>query len=256
MSEPEAPATPASRWSDRREVVRLVAGIVVILAFVALAALAIAASRSDFSIAAPTGNGRPLAARTPAPGPTAGPVRTAVPLPVGAVLPPVGVPVPAGVAGGEEAPVAAPPIPVPDVTELAEACPQLGLPAPGSVGGVQSLVRIIPLFGPFSPEAFAMLPAFQPGIDALGPLFPVFASGLDDAAPVLDVVVPVVQQLGEQGFAALQPLYGPVREDVLAGERAFAAQLAPVVAALADAPGSECLVALEGVLAEALQSQA
>ena len=91
-------------------------------------------------------------------------------------------------------------------------------PAPQQVGGIQSLVRLIPLFGPFSAEAFAMLPAFQPGIEALGPLFPLFEQGLDAAAPVLDLATPVVQQLGQAGFGVLAPLYGPYREDVLAGD--------------------------------------
>lgn len=255
MSEPDAAAPGASRWSDRREVARLVAGIVVILAFVALAALAIAASRSDLSISAPAASSQPAAA-APATRPDA-PRLQPVSLPLLRSTP-AAAPADPAADGPPEAEVAPPGSvpPLPDDGTAGVPCPQLGLPAPQEVGGLQSLVRLIPIFGPFSPEAFAMLPAFQPGIDALGPLFPVFASGLDDAAPVLDVVVPVVQQLGEQGFAALQPLYGPVREDVLAGERAFAAQLAPVVAALADAPGSECLVALEGVLAEALQPQA
>ena len=131
-------------------------------------------------------------------------------------------------------------------------CAQLGLPAPEKVGGVQSLVRLIPLFGPFSPEAFAMLPAFQPGIDALGPLFPLFESGLDQAAPVLDAATPVAQQLGQAGFGALAPLYGPYREDVLAGEAQLAAFLRPLIESLAEAPGSECVVALEGVLASLL----
>jgi hypothetical protein len=94
-----------------------------------------------------------------------------------------------------------------------------------------------------------MLPAFQPGIAALGPLFPLFETGLDQLAPVLDVATPVVQQLGEAGFGALAPLYGPYREDVLAGEAQLAAFLQPIVASLAEAPGSECLVALEGLLA-------
>jgi hypothetical protein len=49
---------------ERRDLIKVVAGIVVILAFVALAALAIAASRSDLSISAP-GVSRPAAASTP-----------------------------------------------------------------------------------------------------------------------------------------------------------------------------------------------
>ena len=238
----------ARRWDDRREVVRLIAGIVVILAFIALAALAIAASRSDLSISAPASASQPVAAPQLPDVPTPHALGVpAVPL-LSAAGPRPAPPAPPAAAGTPvAAPAAVPPLPEPAVTGVP--CPQLGLPAPAEVGGVQSLVRLIPVFGPFAPEAFAFLPALQPGIDALGPLFPVFADGLDGLAPVLDGAVPLAQQLGEAGYGVLAPLYGPVREDVLAGERALAAYLEPIVASLAEAPGSECLVALEGVLA-------
>ena len=75
-----------------------------------------------------------------------------------------------------------------------------------------------------------MLPAFQPGIDALGPLFPVFESGLDQRRRCSTLGTPVAQQLGRAGFGALAPLYGPYREDVLAGEAQLAAFLRPLVA--------------------------
>ena len=108
----------------------------------------------------------------------------------------------------------------------------------------------MPLFGPFSAEAFALMPAFQPGFEALGPLFPVFEQGLDQAAPLLAAITPTVQQLGQAGFGVLAPLYGPYRPDVLAAEAQLAAGLQPIIDQLASAPGSECLIALEGVLAE------
>lgn len=238
---------PTSRPArDRRETVRLAAGVIVILAFIALAALAIAASRSDFSII-----GAPAGASVPAPEPGDLPVvpdlRTiSTPLPMRpGVLPPV--PVLDDVA--PTTPSTLPPAPaLPDDAPSGKPCEAFGLPAPDQVGGIQSLVRLIPLFGPFSPEAFAMLPAFQPGIDVLGPLFPTFEQGLDALAPVLDVATPVVVQLAEAGYGALAPLYGPVREDVLAGERQLAAFLQPIVQSLADTPGSECLIALEALL--------
>ena len=141
-----------------------------------------------------------------------------------------------------------PPEPLPEVVP-GKPCAALSLPAPQEVGGLQNLIRLVPLFGPFSPEAFAMLPAFEPGFQVLGPLFPLFETGLDQLAPVLDPLTPVVQQLGDAGFALLGPLYAPYREDVLAGEAQLAAYLQPIVQQLADTPGSECLVALEGVLA-------
>jgi hypothetical protein len=236
---------PTASKRDRSEVIRLVAGIVVIISFIALAALAIAASRSDFSISAPAGAEEPIAELPAVPAlrqiatpPLPARVPVATSTPVALVAAPV----------ASSDPVLPPPEPSPALP-AGKPCAQLNLPAPSQVGGIQSLVRLIPLFGPFSPEAFAMLPAFEPGMDALGPLFPLFEQGLDQLAPLLDIATPVVQQLGEAGFGVLAPLYGPYREDVLAGEAALAAFLQPIVSSLATAPGSECLIALEGLLA-------
>ncbi|HJR24667.1 MAG TPA: hypothetical protein VJ804_04290, partial [Acidimicrobiales bacterium] len=142
-----------------------------------------------------------------------------------------------------------PPPRVPE-PERGKPCAALSLPAPQEVGGLQNLIRLVPLFGPFSPEAFAMLPAFEPGFQVLGPLFPVFEDGLDQAAPVLDPLTVVVQRLGDAGYGAIGPLYQPYRQQVLDAEAQLAAYLQPIVQQLADAPGSECLIALEGVLAE------
>lgn len=237
-------AAAATSTRNRREVIRLIAGIVVILSFLALAALAIAASRSDFSISAPAGAQEPISVLPPAPDlldlstPLPARVPPSTPAPNASVV--------AAVTSGEPE---LPPPAAPDPAPKGKPCAQLGLPAPEKVGGIQSLVRLIPLFGPFSPEAFAMLPAFQPGMDALGPLFPLFESRLDQMAPVLDVATPVAQQLGEAGFGTLAPLYGPYREAVLDGEAQLAAFLQPIVQSLATAPGSECLIALEGLLA-------
>jgi hypothetical protein len=242
--------TTTSPEPDRRDLGRYIAAGIVIAAFIALAALAIAASRSSFSIGLPAGASEPdhtapealpsvpalTSFATPAPAPA--PV---VPLPpVEAPADPVA-PAPTPTTLAPPPPLEAAPAGVP--------CPQLGLLAPDEVGGLQSLISLVPLFGPFSPEAFALMPAFQPGFEALGPLFPVFEKGLDAAAPLLGVVTPVVQQLGQAGFGFLAPLYGPVRGDVLTAEKQLAAQLEPVIRQLATAPGSECLVALEGVLA-------
>jgi hypothetical protein len=238
-----------SRFTEPRERLRLVAAIVVIATFVALAGLAIAASRSDFSFSAPAGATPSSATQQLPPVPDLSAIST--PLPARVPVAPVASGELTAVAAPDTTatPELAPPPPIEEPQPTGKPCAQLGLPAPQQVGGIQSLVRLIPLFGPFSAEAFAMLPAFQPGIDALGPLFPLFEQGLDAAAPVLDVATPVVQQLGQAGFGVLAPLYRPYREDVLAGEAQLAAYLQPIVASLAQAPGSECLVALEGLLA-------
>lgn len=234
---------------DRKDTIRLVAGIVVILAFIALATLAIAASRSDFSFSAPASASEPLPPAlpdVPALGEIADPVMvrpaTYASVPALPPAPAAAVADPTTSTTLPEAP------PLPDDAPVGKPCAAFGLPAPQQVGGIQSLTRLIPLFGPFSAEAFAMLPAFQPGIEVLGPLFPVFEQGLDAAAPLLDVVTPVVAQLGEAGYGVLAPLYGPYREAVLDGEEQLAAFLEPIVRSLAETPGSECLIALEALL--------
>lgn len=234
---------PAPRQArDAREVARYVAAAVVIAAFVALAALAIAASRSSLSSApAPSGPGGAFEVL---------PAEQALLALVSTPLPPQA---PVG-AAPTAAPAAAPPTLLPPPAPLPQPaagkpCAALSLPAPQEVGGLQNLIRLVPLFGPFSPEAFAMLPAFEPGFAVLGPLFPAFEAGLDQAAPVLDPLTVVVQQLGDAGFAALGPLYEPYRPTVLDSEAQLAAYLQPIVQQLADTPGSECLVALEALLA-------
>jgi hypothetical protein len=237
----------------RRDLIKVIAGIVVILAFVALAVLAIAASRSDLSISAP-GASRPASVSS-ADG--AGDGTLAVPPPAeqpitSSDVAPSGVPVAevTDPAGGSTPPTTALPAPPPLAPSSAgKPCAALNLPAPSQVGGLQNLVRLIPLFGPFSPEAFAMMPAFQPGIDALGPLFPAFESLLDAGAPVLDAVTPPITQGADAFFQAISPIYLPVRPAVLTAEQQLAAFLQPIVQQLATAPGSECLVALEGLLA-------
>jgi hypothetical protein len=237
--------TPAD-GRDPRDIARLVAAIVVIAAFVALAALAIAASRSSIASSAPAPAGSRDEPTQPVPAEQA--LLAVVSAPVAGPTPTPAVPVAAAPAAQPPDDVL-PPVPAPE-PETGKPCAALSLPAPQQVGGLQNLVRLIPLFGPFSPEAFAMLPAFQPGMDALGPLFPLFEQGLDAAAPVLDPLTVVLTQLSDAGFQALGPLYEPYRPAVLDGEAQLAAYLQPIVEQLATAPGSECLLALEGLLAE------
>jgi hypothetical protein len=246
-------------WSDRREQVRLVAAIVVVVAFIVLAVLAIKASRSSLSL------GRPARASHESPE-TVGIIPTVPTVPAQLAASSAPLPLDTAVSGassvgGEDVSgsgsgpttttTLAPPPPL-GPASTGKACPALGLLPPEDVGGLQNLVALIPLFGPFSPEAFAMLPAFQPGIDALGPLFPVLGKGLDAASPVLSLLTPPEQQLTQAGFDALAPLYTPFRPQFLAAEQQLAAQLQPVIQQLATAPGSECLVDLEAVLAQIL----
>lgn len=233
---------------DRREVARLAAAGVVIVAFVVLAAIAIAASRSDFSLTAPAGaSERPVTTPTPLPVvPDVTQHRSPAPLVVAAPVAAAPAPIPVATTVPAPAPLDPPPA-LPE--ETGKPCAAFNLPAPQQVGGLQSLIRLVPLFGPFSAEAFAMMPAFEPGFEVLGPLFPIFELGLDSAAPVLDAITPPAQQVTQALFDLVAPGYEPVRPQVLAAEAQLAAFLQPIVQSLADAPGSECLIALEGLLA-------
>jgi hypothetical protein len=140
-------------------------------------------------------------------------------------------------AAAPSAPAAAP---APDAPATLAPC-EVGLAVPTESAGLANLVSLIPVFGPFSPEAFAMVPAFEPAFPLFGPA--IIAGGKQlDSLPV-DQVVSVLRPLENQGYDAIAPLYAPVRPQVLAGESQLAAVLQPGVAAFAAAPGATCLPA-------------
>jgi hypothetical protein len=122
-------------------------------------------------------------------------------------------------------------------------CP-LGLEVPTQQAGLANLVGLVPLFGPFSPEAFAMMPAFEPGFPLMGPLIIAGGEQLDANAEGINAVVGVVHPLEQAGFDTLSPLYGPYRQQVLGGEAALAEALRPGVASFASMPGASCFPAL------------
>ena len=121
-------------------------------------------------------------------------------------------------------------------------CP-LGLAVPTQQAGVANLVQLVPLFGPFSPEAFAMVPAFEPAFPVFGPLITSGGKQLDAHAAEMGTVVGVVHPLEQQGFDTLSPLYAPYRQQFLAGEASVASAMAPGAAAFANAPGVSCIPA-------------
>ena len=120
---------------------------------------------------------------------------------------------------------------------------ELGLATPTTPAGLANLVPIVPLFGPFSPEAFTFVPAFEPGFPLLGPLIIAGGEFLTQAQPALDALVPVVNGLEEQGFNTIAPFYGPVRPQFLSAEAQLASLIAPGVAAFASLPGATCVPA-------------
>jgi hypothetical protein len=138
-------------------------------------------------------------------------------------------------------PAPAPPAPAPTTNGLAP-CP-LGLAVPTEPAGLANLVGLVPLFGPFSPEAFAMVPAFEPAFPLFGPLIVSGGQQLDAHADEMNALVGVVHPLEQAGYDTLSPLYGPYRQQFLAGEATVAGALEPGVAAFASAPGASCFPA-------------
>lgn len=234
---------------SRRDLGRAVAGVTAIVVVVALAVITIqngtrsattTTSRSGSPAARPAGSELVRAAPTP----TNPPRPRSAPVPAPTVL--------AGAAGAAlprdtTEPPAAPtsPAPRPAVTPLT--CP-LPLAVPPDAGGVASLTPLVPLFGPFAPEAFAMLPAFEPLLRLFGPLLVAGQPWFTMAEPLTSAATPAVRQLEEGGFAALGAVYGPYRSDVLAAEADFATQLGVLMDAVVTTPGGGCIPALEALL--------
>ncbi|MBV8160162.1 MAG: hypothetical protein JO265_04495 [Acidimicrobiia bacterium] len=132
--------------------------------------------------------------------------------------------------------------PPPPGTNGLPPCPA-GLAVPTQPAGVANLVGIVPVFGPFSPEAFAMVPAFQPAFPLFGPLIVSGGQQLDAHAAEMNTLVGVVHPLEQGGFDAMSPVYGPYRQQVLAGEASVASAMQPGAAAVANAPGASCIPA-------------
>jgi hypothetical protein len=241
-------ATPDNR--RRREVARIASAVIVVMALVALAVMAIAAARSDWVTQAlarpPTVEpGAPpvatdVADRPSAPRPTlsgivAAPDAARAPAPTPAPAPLLDAPSPPPADRAEPEP--------PPVRECA-----LGLPPPQPGGGVASLTPLVPFFGPFSAEAFTMMPAFEPAFPMIAPLLSAGEPLLEQADPVLSALAPPAQELEQAVFDPLAPFYAPYRQSFLDAEADFAAAFAPLAESMATAPGTECIVALEGML--------
>jgi len=237
-----------------REVARIASAVVVVIALVALAVMAIAAARYEPATQA--------LARTPSVEPAAPPAVAHVaapPSPPPARSAVVALPAAAPVAAMVPAPVPSP-APVPDAASPPPAdlpaepesppvreC-ALGLPPPEPGGGVASLTPLVPFFGPFSAEAFTMMPAFEPAFPMFAPMLSAGETLLAQADPLLSALAPPSQEFEQTVFDLLAPFYAPYRPSFLGAEAEFAAALAPLVESMATAPGTECVVALEGML--------
>ncbi len=121
---------------------------------------------------------------------------------------------------------------------------ELGLPVPTQQAGLANLTPLVPLFGPFSPEAFAMVPAFAPGFPLVGPLIVTGGDFMTQNPAFTDAAYNELHPLETAGFATIAPLYEPVRPQVLEGEAALASALAAQFESFAAAPGATCLPAV------------
>lgn len=245
----------------RLKAARTAAAIVAVASLLGLAGLGIAANAGGgvLGVAQPV-----LASPSTTAPPTTAPPSTLPPRPVVAVTAPAataGSPRPVAVAPTTTAttqPPAAPPtslVPPPPVPPPLDTPPRpcaLGLPTPEHTGGVAALVDLVPLFGPFTAEAFALQPAWGPFLNDIGPLVALGATALDKAKPLLDALTPALQGLEQAGFDLLAPLYLPFRQDFLDAQADLAAALAPITQAISTAPGTECLIALQGLLTDPL----
>jgi hypothetical protein len=129
-------------------------------------------------------------------------------------------------------------------------CP-LPLASPAQQGGLQSLIGLSPLFGPFSSEAFAAAPLFQPLLQDFGPFLIAFANSYVTVEPSLAPLIAAVESFENTGFTAVSPLYGPYRSEFLAAETKLATALAPLVTTVASNVATSCFVDIEGMLAGA-----
>lgn len=221
---------------------RVAAVIVIVVAFVALATFALLASNYEPGRDAVSVSKNSIGLTTPK---VALPIASSTSSPTNVV---------GGLIDGSTPSITPPnqvtPVPLnpgspatPPSGNVALAACELGLAVPTEQAGLANLVPLIPLFGPFSPEAFAFVPAFNAGFPLLGPLVIAGGEGLGQLQPVLDVVTPVVNTLEEQGFNTISPFYTPVRPQFLSAEAQLAALIAPGVETVASLPGATCFPA-------------
>jgi hypothetical protein len=240
---------------------RTIVAAVIGLDLLAMAVLSVHKSTATRTTTIPLAAPAPPAATTPAPvaatpsAPIAAPVIAAPPPPVPAV--------PIAAHSSEPAPgpvrhvrtpspppsSSPPPSPPPSGPPVkpAAACP-LPLQPPAETGGLQSLIGMVPAFGPFSAEAFAMAPAYAPLLDLMGPILAKYPDLQAQAQPLLGPLFNAMGMFANAGFDILKPLYEPYRQKMLAAEAKFAAAIAPFAEKAAGSPMGTCLIDLEGAL--------
>lgn len=239
---------------------RTLVTLIVILAFVALAILALN-TRVTTHILSMGSAAEPLnpgTTDTPTPTPTPTPAPSVPVIAEPPAIPPASTPLPTATSSAPTSrptststsrptPRPSPTSPPPAVGEAA-VCP-IPVPAAGdSNGGLQSLVGFTPAFGPFSAEAFAMAPAYAPMMSLLGPLLAQYPKLAEQAAPLVGPLINGFAAFTNAGYGLLAPLYGPYRHRMLVSETKLAQAIAPFAIKLAKSPMGACLVDLEGAL--------
>jgi hypothetical protein len=265
-AEPDGAEVMVAARSRRLHALRLGSALVTLLSVAALGVMAVsggrtvtkhtttvikkteAADRSRSPVPATSDPATPLA------GSAAGAPALVAPTPNGASTPsPVvtaaGVTAPATdpAATSTPVPTAAPGLPA---TLPLPSCP-LPLATPTQTGGLESLIALSPLFGPFSAEAFASAAVFQPVLQLFGPFLVEFAQVYAAAEPSLTPLLAQFEGLENEGFSVLSPYYLPYRTKVLTAETALATALAPYAEKLVSNPAASCVVDFEGLLVPA-----
>jgi hypothetical protein len=116
---------------------------------------------------------------------------------------------------------------------------------------LQSLIPFAPVFGPFSSEAFAAAPTFQPLLELFGPFLVAFAQHYAAVQPSVTPWLDRLETLENEGYGIVAPIYAPDRSMFLTAETNLATALAPVASSLVDNPASMCVIDAESVLTAA-----
>jgi hypothetical protein len=259
---------PSGSLMGRLKLIRLISVIVTVSAVVALGFMAAAGSGPKASHLAATKRSSAVAKRTsghlaapstptvaPTPASGAGSIIGSAPLAAPVTSPAVAPAqfIPAATASTSPTVTSTPPTTTvgtaggAPAAAVLPACP-LPLPAATVHGGLQSLIAFAPLFGPFSAEAFASAAAFQPVLQLLGPLLVAFASQYTSVQPELTPLINQVENLENEGFTAISPLYLPYRSQFLSAETQLATAVAPFAQTLGSSSAAACVVDIESAL--------
>jgi hypothetical protein len=142
------------------------------------------------------------------------------------------------------------------VTKVTSLVSALLTTPPAETGGIGEIFPIISLFGPFTSEAVSWLPVVNALTPLISPLLPTFGDGVDKLQPLLNVLVPILNDLEQKGFDAISPLYAPYRQQILDAENQLANAFAPYVTQIVNLPTTAVLQSIEGQIVALLGQSA